>query len=177
MSGIDNPIIFYPAVLLIVLFAILTLGFKNIFRSLLSAMIVFFLAGFFFYILGSEYNAVIQIAIYGIAVPIILGLAIMFTNPKKSNYEDKSTDLKYVIFLAAGLFILTILYLTLTSLAIIPVGFNEVEKVGTTALQSISAFGNGLYVRYVWAFELISLVLTITIVGLTLFRRINKCKK
>ena len=53
--------------------------FNNIFYSLLSAIIVFFIAGMFFYVLGSEYNAVIQIAIYGVAVPVIHGLAIMFT--------------------------------------------------------------------------------------------------
>jgi len=64
MSGIDNPIIFYPVSALMILMALLTIGYRNIFRSLLCAIAVFFFAGFFFYILGSEYNAVIQIAIY-----------------------------------------------------------------------------------------------------------------
>mgnify|MGYP003294301128 CR=1 FL=1 len=65
----------------------------------------------------------------------------------------------------------------LTSLAIMPVGFNVLDEIGTNAVQSISAFGSGIFVRYVWAFEIISLILTIVVVGLTLFRRINKCKK
>lgn len=177
MSGIDNPIIFYSLASLLILFAILTISVRNIFRSLLSAIVVFFLVGLLFYILGSEYNAVIQIAIYGVAVPVVLGLAIMFTNLKKAEKEEKISNLNYLLILAVGLFILTVIYLMLTSLAIMPVGFNIAEEIGASAVQSISAFGSGIFVRYVWAFEIISLILTIVVVGLTLFRRINKCKK
>ena len=95
MNGIDNPIIFYPSALLMILLALFAIGLKDIFRSLLCAISVFFLTGLVFYILGSEYNAVIQIAIYGVAVPIILGLAIMFTSHKKEKVEkNKSPNLK-----------------------------------------------------------------------------------
>ena len=92
MNGITNPIVFYPAAVVMILFALLSIKFNNIFYSLLSAIIVFFIAGMFFYILGSEYNAVIQIAIYGVAGPVILGLAIMFTekeNRKKLKQKSK----------------------------------------------------------------------------------------
>jgi NADH:ubiquinone oxidoreductase subunit 6 (subunit J) len=177
MSGIDNPIIFYPLASLLILFTILTISARNIFRSLLSAIAVFFFAGLLFYILGSEYNAIIQVAIYGVAVPVVLGLAIMFTNLKKPKKEEKASNMNYLLILAVGLFILTVIYLMLTSLAIMPVGFNVLDEIGTNAVQSISAFGSGIFVRYVWAFEIISLILTIVVVGLTLFRRINKCKK
>lgn len=177
MSGIDNPIIFYPLAFLLVIFSLLTISLKNVFRSLLSAIVVFFLVGLLFYILGSEYNAVIQIAIYGIAVPIILGLAIMFTNLKKEDKEDRPKNLSYLLVLTAGLFILTLVYLVLTSLALVPYGF-DIADVGTTiSVQTISAFGQGIFVKYVFAFEVISLILTIVVVGLTMFRRINKCKK
>ena len=60
MNGITNPIVFYPAAVVMILFALLSIKFNNIFYSLLSAIIVFFIAGMFFYILGSEYNAVIE---------------------------------------------------------------------------------------------------------------------
>lgn len=177
MSGIDNPIIFYPLAFMLVIFSLLAISLKNVFRSLLSAIVVFFLVGLLFYILGSEYNAVIQIAIYGIAVPIVLGLAIMFTNLKKEDKEDKPKNLNYLLVLTAGLFILTLFYLVLTSLAVMPIGFNILDERNTFAMQTISAFGEGIFVKYVFAFEVISLILTLVVVGLTMFRRINKCKK
>lgn len=174
MSGIDNPIIFYLAAITMLLFSILALRFRNIFYSLLSAIIVFFIAGAVFYILGSEYNAVIQIAIYGVAVPILLGLAIMFTNLKnaKINQIDtiKTPYLNYIILLTAGVFILALIYLFLTSYAISPIGFNILEEVQKNPTNISTTFGNGIYVKYVWAFELVSLILTIVVVGLTMFK-------
>ena len=45
MNGMFNPILFYPSALLMIIFAILAIRFKNIFYSLLSAILVFFFAG------------------------------------------------------------------------------------------------------------------------------------
>ena len=172
MSGMFNPIIFYPAAFLIVLLAVLTIKFKNIFYSLLSAIGVFFLAGLFFYILGAEYNAVIQIAIYGVAVPVVLGLAVMFTNLKKEErVQTNLSNLKYIMFLTAGVFILAILYLIMTSLITNPTGFNVSENITNTTVQAMSAISHGIFVNYVWAFELIALILTIIVVGLTIFNK------
>lgn len=174
MNGIDNPIIFYPSALLMILLALFAIGLKDIFRSLLCAIAVFFLAGLVFYVLGSEYNAVIQIAIYGVAVPIILGLAIMFTSHGISKNKTKASNLKYVIFFTSGLFILAITYLVLTSLVISPSGFNLSEQIGGTTIQTISAITSGIFVKYVYAFELFSIILTLIVIGLTF---VNKTEK
>ena len=175
----NNPIIFYSAVFLMLLFAILTLSFRNIFYSLISAIVVFFFAGVFFYLLGSEYNAVIQIAIYGVAVPVILGVAVMFTNLRNGVTEEKSkkSNLKYLLFLTCGLFVLSLIYLMMTSFMVVPNGFNILEQSGSVNLNSITAFGNGIFVNYVWAFELLSLILTIIVVGFTMFKGGSKCVK
>lgn len=170
MNGMFNPIVFYPSAILMILFALLAIKFKNIFYSLLSAILVFFFAGFFFYVLGSEYNAVIQIAIYGVAVPVVLGLAVMFTNLKKEDKSDiKPTNLKYTMFLTSGIFILSLLYLVMTSKIVSSIGFNISEKIENTSVQVLSAFSQGLFVNYIYAFELIALILTIIVVGITLF--------
>ena len=174
MNGIDNPIIFYPSALLIILSALFAIGLKDIFRSLLCAIAVFFLAGLIFYVLGSEYNAVIQIAIYGVAVPIILGLAIMFTNKGVNKDKNKASNLKYVVFFTSGLFILAITYLVLTSLAISPNSFNLSDQIGGTTIQTISAITNGIFVKYVFAFEIFSIILTLIVIGLTF---VNKTEK
>ena len=88
MNGMFSPIIFYPLAIALILATIFAISFRNIFYSLLSSIVVFFITGVLFYILGSEYNAIIQIAIYGVAVPVILGLAIMFTNTKPEEKKE-----------------------------------------------------------------------------------------
>ena len=79
---ISNPIIFYIASALIITSACISMFAKNIIYSLLAAILVFFSVSVIFYMLGSEYNAIIQAAIYGFAVPVIIGLSIMFTTGK-----------------------------------------------------------------------------------------------
>ena len=157
--------------------AILTINLKNIFHSLLSAICVFFLAGLLFYILGSEYNAIIQIAIYGVAIPIILGIAVMFTdfkNPTKNLSEQ--TNLKYLILLISGIFILAFSYLILTSNALNPMDINLNINIKNTSIQVINTFSKKIFIDYVWAFELVSIILTIVVAGLTLFNRVEEEK-
>ena len=177
MSFLNNPIVFYPVAFTLLLLSFLTLAIRNIFYSLILAIGVFFLVGLIFFILGSEYNAVIQVAIYGIAVPIILGLAIMFTNHKNKSEPKEGTLFKHILILFSGVFILAVVYLALMSIAITPIGFNSAEIIKVSFLQNISAITTEIFVKYVWAFELLSLLLTIIIVGFVTLRKEQECKR
>lgn len=171
--GINSAMLFYPIAILLIGFAYLAIKFNNLFYSLISAILAFFLSGIIYYLLGSEYNAIIQIAIYGIAIPIILGLGIMFTHFTHKQEKNKKTNSKknFIIVLCFGIFILALIYLTKTSLIFSPLEFNIEGKIINSTIQTISAISNGIFVKYVWAFELVSLLLTIVVAGLTLFKR------
>lgn len=165
---ITNPIIFYIASAFIILFAILTLLAKNVMYSLLASIAVFFFGALFFYVLGSEYNAIIQAAIYGFAVPVIIGLSIMFTGVNKGVNRgiNRTFSIPYLTLLFSGIFVLAFIYLLMMSLVIMPDTFHVMELTQTSAFDTIKAFASGIFVNYVWAFELISLLLTIVIVGI-----------
>ena len=166
---INDPIIFYVASILIISFAFLSLVFKNVIYSLLCAIMVFFSASIFFYILGSEYNAVIQAAIYGLAIPIIIGLSIMFTSEKK--IIKKAANLPLVLLFSSLLFVMAFIYIIMISLAIMPDSFHIMELQQFNSYDVISDLSKGIFNNYVFAFELISLLLTIIIVGFTLFNK------
>ena len=164
---IDNPIIFYLAAFFILGFALLALFAKNVIYSLLYSILVFFFGALFFYILGSEYNAIIQAAIYGLAVPVIIGVSIMFT--KGDKYErKKSYTVPYITLMCSGVFVLAFIYLMLISLTINPDTFSIVGISQVNDFDRIFIFSKGLFVNYVWAFELVSLLLTIVIAGISL---------
>ena len=163
---INNPIVFYIASVLIIGFALSSMFLKNIIYSLICAIMVFFSASVFFYLLGSEYNAIIQAAIYGIAVPVIIGLSIMFTVGK--GCIKKESALPYVTIIAGILFVMAFVYVIMISLAMIPDSFHFMEAQQFNSYDVISTFAEGIYVRYVWAFELLSLLLTIIIAGFTM---------
>ena len=183
---INNPIIFYTASVIIVLFALISVCFKDVIKSLLAAIIVFFAGALFFYVLGSEYNAIIQAAVYGLAVPVIIGISIMFIGGKCRGLKAKSTSLAdseggkyedkkkqtipYLTLLCACIFVLAFVYLMLISLAISPDTFNIMDNSQVNSFETIKAFATGIFVNYVWAFELVSLLLTIVVAGIGLIR-------
>ena len=172
---ITNPIIFYAALIIIIAFALLSLFLKNIIYSLLAAVIVFFSASIFFYMLGSEYNAIIQAAIYGLAVPIIIGISIMFTTGKRS--EKKDSVLPLLSVAACFLFIMAFVYVLMISLVMIPDSFHLMEIQQFNSYDVISEFARGIFIDYVWAFELLSLLLTIVIAGFSLYSGKLKIEK
>ena len=165
---INNPVIFYSASVLITIFALLALFARNVVYSLLAAVVVFFFGALFFYVLGSEYNAIIQAAIYGLAVPVIIGVSIMFTT--RSAGGRKSFITPYITLLCSGIFLLAFIYLVMMSLAMSPNTFHNMELVQVNAFDTIRAFARGIFINYVWAFELVSLLLTIVIAGFGLIK-------
>ena len=166
---INNPILFYISAFLIIFFAVLSLCLKDLIKALLSAILVFFSAAVFFYILGSEYNAIIQAAIYGLAVPVIIGVSIMFTTGKKE--PQKESVIPVITLIASGILLLGFIYVMMISFAILPDSLHIVELSQINQFDVISAFAKGIFINYVWAFELISLLLTIVIAGFTLFKK------
>ena len=160
----ENAVIFYPLAILTVLFAGLAIKFRNIFYSLLSAMMVFLLTAVIFYILGSEYNAIIQAAIYGFAIPVILGLAVMFTGAGSNKHDGYSYRFITTVIFVCGLFIIAVSALFLTQ------SFNFAEEIYANSTEVIQAISGGIYIKYVFAFEVLSAILTMVAAGLTMFK-------
>jgi len=172
-----NEIIFYSASFLILLFGILTIASWNIFYSLISSIIVFFMTAVLFWILGSEYNAVIQIAVYGFAIPVILGIGVMFTNLRKDRPVKLGfSNSKYGIILVCGIFILALIYIVLISLLSVPEIFSTqiVFDEFVNPHSNFMIFAKGIFTKYVFAFELVSLILTIAAVGLTIIKKAGR---
>ncbi len=174
---IYNEIIFYSASFLIIAFGILTLVLRNIFYSLLSAIVVFFMTAVLFLLLGSQYNAIIQMTVYGFAVPVILGLGIMFTNMKKDrSIKFEFSHSKYSVILVCGIFIMALVYILMLSL----LGMSEVFSTQCIFDESINSysnfmvFSNGIFTKYVWGFELVSVILTLTVAGLTVIKNAGR---
>lgn len=171
---INNPILFYISASLIILAAFISLLSKNIIYSLLSAIVTFFSVAILFFMLGSEYNAIIQVAIYGLAVPIIIGISIMFTN--SSPIIKKEYTLPYVTLISGFVFILALIWLIKMSLAMFPDVFNQCIHQEIGSYDVILTFAKGIYINYVWAFELVSLLLVIIIAGISMLSSYVKRK-
>lgn len=165
-----KSLIFYGFAGAILLFAVLSIFSMRILYSLLAAVCVFFATAGIYFLLGADYNAVIQIAIYGIAIPILFVLAIMFTSDKL----DKKTYITlkprfFFSFMGIGVLFLSLIYLIATSLSL---PSNQAWVTLRQALvinkyQMFNAISDGFFINFVFAFELFSILLLIVVVGIS----------
>lgn len=172
-----KSLIFFGFSGIIILFAVLSIFSFRILYSLLAAVCVFFTVAGIYFLLGADYNAVVQISIYGIAIPILFVFAIMFTDDKL----DKKTYLTlkprfFFSFLAIGVLFLTLIYLIATSLSL---NSNSAWVMAKQTMyinkyQMFKAISDGFFVNYVYAFELFSILLLVIVVG---FSTLNVIKE
>ena len=167
-SDIFTCIIFYLCAANVIFSSIFTILSKRIMHSLLFAVILFFTIGIIFLFLSAEYNAIIQIAVYGVAIPILFVLAIMFTSHK----VDKNIYLSFTprfIFtvVAAILFILTLFNILLISSSVIEWLFTPQSVISINRYEIFKAISDGLYVKFLLSFEMIALLALSVIVGLS----------
>lgn len=172
-----KSLIFYFFAGAIIFCALVSVLAPRILYALLSAICVFFATAGVYFLLGADYNAVIQIAIYGIAIPILFVLAIMFTADKLDKKIYITTKPRfYFAFLGLGILFLSLVYLIATALS-----FNsnaawilQKQTMFINKYQMFNAISDGFFVNYVYAFELFSILLLIVIVGISTFNLIKE---
>ena len=181
MQEIDvlKCLIFYGFSGLILLFAVISIFSMRILYSLISAVVVFFTVAGIYFILGADYNAVIQISIYGIAIPILFVLAIMFTSDKIDKQTYLAFKPRFLLALGAcGALFISLIFLIATSM-----NFDfkaswimTKQTMFINKYQMFSAISDGFFVNYVYAFELFTILLLIIVVGFSTFDILNSKK-
>jgi NADH-quinone oxidoreductase subunit J len=172
-----KTLIFYGFAGATLLFAVLSIFSIRILYSLLCAICVFFAVAGIYFLLGAEYNAVIQIAIYGIAIPILFVFAIMFTSDKL----DKKTYITlkprfFFSFAGLGVLFLSLVYLIATSLIIgsNSAWINQKQTMIINKYQMFNAISEGFFINYAFAFELLSILLLVVVVGISTLNLIKE---
>lgn len=179
MTEIDilKTLLFYGFGGAIILFALLSLFSFRILYALLCAVCVFFATAGIYFLLGADYNAVVQIAIYGITIPILFILAIMFTAEKLDKKIYITLKPRFFFsFLGIGILFLSLLYLIISTLSLSSKSAWGVLKhtMLLNKYQMFNALSEGFFVNYVYAFELFSVLLLIVVVGISTLNLIKE---
>lgn len=179
-TEIIKSITFYGFTFFILAFAVLSIFASRILYSLLFAVMAFFCAGGIFFSLGADYNAVIQIAVYGVAVPVVFLFAIMFTSRK----ENKTVYISYSPKFFASFISAALLFMILWYSAAFAIHLNgNVSKFFLTKTPSISGFdsvtliADGLYINFQTAFILFAFLVLTVIVGYSVLNIIKERRR
>ena len=165
-TDLITNILFYIFACLLILSAILSIFSKKVLYSILWAVSVFVCTSGLFYLLGSEYNSIVQFMIYCTAVPVILAFAVMFTDyfRDKKIYLTRGKRL-YISFLAVGICISLIVFI----LNLTEGDFSYVfdSPVIIDGIKNLTSITKDIFLKYMYAFEMIALLVLIIAAGVS----------
>ncbi len=145
--------------------AVLVVSFRKPIYSALSILVMFFHVAGLFVTLNAEFIAVVQILVYAGAILVLYLFVVMLMNVR----EEEGYHKQFVVGLVFGGMFLVEVLLILTR-----TGFS---RIGDTAVMVDSSIGNTealgqlLYTRYLFPFEVASLILLAAMVGAIVFSK------
>jgi len=159
---------FHPFFFVVIAAWILVCGlgvvlFRNIIYSAVSMVFCFLGVAFAYALLNAELVAIVQILIYVGATSVVILFAIMLTEVQQQDYGRLFH--RQAIF-AAPLAVAAAVVMTVMVVS------TELVDVGDRSLNlSVHALSNLLFNRYVFPFELVSLVLLAAMIGAIVLAR------
>ncbi len=168
---------FWLTAVVLVITSLLAVFLPKISYSIFFGFLTFIFFGLLYFLLNAPFNAIAQISIYGVTFSVLFVFAIMLTNTPK---DDK----KY-LFISKRLF-LTLLGVFLIIFSLLGIirqdmnfGLSEfLNPQGyliADSSTSLQILGNSLFTKYLFSFELLSVLLLIGVVGVFIF--VNKNPK
>jgi len=149
----------------------------KIFYSIFFGFVSFILFGLLYFLLNAPFNAAVQISIYGVAFSVLFVISVMLYNTIKD--ERKYLFISKRFFLT--LFGISLIVYSIFGILRQDMSFGLKEFLNTNdymlsdSSASLQIIGNTLFTKYIFAFELLSLLLLIGIVGVLIF--VNKNPK
>jgi NADH-quinone oxidoreductase subunit J len=160
-----DVIIFYLIAGISVLTALGVVAARNPMHSGIFLVLCFVNVAGIFVMLGAEFLAVIQIIVYTGAVLVLLVFVMMLVDPEDLPSFHTSAPLqRYLSFLLGLVLLLEVGAAILTRTAFSgsgPATPDAVEAIG----GNVQALGQVIYTKYLLAFEITSLVLTVGVIG------------
>lgn len=171
-----NFVVFITLTLSTCIFAIWSLIENRIFYSVLQALVSFICLALIFLFLGAEFVAISQLFLYGVGIGILLVFTNMFTSKEEEQKLKTPSILKSFLAFSACvvLFLSFLCFLTAPGKTAKIFAQKSIKKPKIEQISNVSIIGRRLTSDYPLAFEMISIIMLVTIVGVGYFAKGEK---
>jgi NADH-quinone oxidoreductase subunit J len=160
-----DVVIFYMIAAICVLAAIGVVAARNPVHSAIFLVLCFFNVAAVFVMLGAEFLAVIQVIVYTGAIMVLVLFVLMLVDPDDLPEFHRGRPIQRVVGLLLGAMLLLEVGIAIIDRTVVGIGGDAdpatVQAVGGNA----QAIGRTLYTTYLLPFEIVSLVLTVGVIG------------
>lgn len=163
-------IAFFLISLFILACAVMMLSFRKVVYMALAVGGVFIGCAALYILLGAEFVGIAQVVVYAGAITILILFAIMLTNHEATEPEEPWTVRKALA--AVGCFLLGVTLLFVIRGQAWPQGDPSADF--NQGMSNTLAIGEALFKSYMIPFELVSLLLTVALVGAVILAQQRK---
>jgi NADH-quinone oxidoreductase subunit J len=169
----SDALLFYAFAAITVIGALLVVTQKNPVYSVLSIIATFFGLAGLYVLLEAPFVAVVQIIIYAGAIMVLFLFVVMLLNvPREDAAEwDRSHPLYRPMAVRIGAVLAVLLALELGWALALTTGLGVGVAEAADAMSSVQKLGEVLFTKYMFAFEVTSILIIIAMVGAVVLAR------
>ena len=182
-ENIIHIILFYGLSIIMIISALGIIFLPKLLHACISMFVCFFAVGMLFILLNSDFLGVIQIGIYSVAVCILFAIIIMLSGQNVNKFDIKALIPKTIVSLISVSIIFAVLLFSITN------GFSLFDRfskpfsmvidisdlgIKLPAGYSIQKLAENLLSKYIFAFELISVIILVVLAGIVVLNAKNK---
>ena len=169
----SDALLFYAFASITVIGALLVVIQKNPVYSVLSIIAAFFGLAGLYVLLEAPFVAVVQIIIYAGAIMVLFLFVVMLLNvPREDAAEwDRSHPLYRPMAVRIGAVLAILLALELGWALSLTTGLGVGVAEGADAMSSVQKLGEVLFTKYMFAFEVTSILIIVAMVGAVVLAR------
>ena len=151
-------VVFYILAIVVIVASIGVVTVPNIVHAALFLVLSLLGVAGFYILLASEFLALVQILVYAGGIAIIVLFGLMLTRGREQNLPTVSAGAQWPLALAAGLVLGA-------ALLVAVLDSQWPRDVGEVTLINLNTLGGALFRDWLLPFELVSVVLTIALIG------------
>ena len=157
------PIFFFLYhALVIVSLSLVTVSRRNPVHAVLFMLVIFFHIASMYLFLNAEFIAAIQIIVYAGAILVLFLFVVFLLNLRAEEHEEKYSR-SWLAGAVLALSLFAALAIVLRGFVLGPHGTYGIEKI--SEMTHTKAIGTVLYTKYLFPFEVASVILLVAIVG------------
>ncbi|MFH1287320.1 MAG: NADH-quinone oxidoreductase subunit J [bacterium] len=159
-----SRVMFFIFSIISVFSALMVISRKNVVHSALSLVLLFFSTSGLFILMGAELVAALQIFLYAGAIIVIYLFVIMMIDQRKGTSDNIGKLPKIFIIGAGCLFFAEVIYFLSKANYFGIRDIYSIEKIKDSGGMTY-AIAKIMYTKYLYPFEIISLILLVAMIG------------
>lgn len=171
MESMIKTVLFYGFASAAVISALLVVANRNPVTSAINLVVTFFCISGIYVLLNSQFIAIMQVLVYAGAIMVLILFVIMLLNLRTSDIQKKNRNIFRTVTVLIFVFIMAASLMAIVTGGKFSGINGDITNEVISASGSVRIIARAMFSQYLLPFELVSLLITIAIIGVVVLSR------